>query len=507
MKSFLILAISVATAAGSMPHCASERQPQSLFNGKDLSGWHVDVPAADSNVRLRNPFLVRNGVLVSLGEPRGHLITDSSFHDYRLEVEYRFPGVPGNSGVLVHASTPRALYGMFPRSIEVQMEHGNAGDFWCILEDIRVPDMERRRGPAATWGTTEGKARRILNLTDSSEKPVGEWNTMVIEAVGRSIRVWVNRDLVNDGFDATADHGQIALQSEGSEVEFRKLLLTPIDRLTIPRGTVKDSDAVQVGERIIMLRGLGEVHHSGTDVATTAVGINLVTPVVRLEGSRVWVVSTSGDDSGWVNIGDVLPLRKAVGYFANKIERDPNGWDAYLRRAEAEHSLNQRAAATIDYSRAIELHPAEAFLYLRRGRHYNTLKECGKALSDFTQAIRLVPTSAPQGYNLEAELYSLESGVYAGCPDTTYRDDGRALTTVLHAIELDPSRPTLLTILAFAYFSAGDCTSAIAAQKRALASPRFPPNYRAEAVDQLHVYENAVGATTTPSHPRCKATS
>jgi CubicO group peptidase (beta-lactamase class C family) len=201
-------------------------QAQSLFNGKDLSGWHVDVPARDSNSRLRNPFIVRNGLVVSLGEPRGHLITDSSYRDYRLEVQYRFPGTPGNAGVLVHASTPRALYGMFPRSIEVQMESGNAGDFWCILEDIRVADMERRRGPPAQWGTTEGKARRILNLTDNSEKPVGEWNTMVIEAVGRTIKVWVNGDMVNDGFDATADHGQIALQSEGSEVEFRKLVLT-----------------------------------------------------------------------------------------------------------------------------------------------------------------------------------------------------------------------------------------------------------------------------------------
>ena len=225
MKSFLILAVCVATAFDSTPRCASERQPQSLFNGTDLSGWHVDVPAMDTSARVRNPFIVRNGMLVSLGEPRGHIITDSSYRDYRLEVEYRFPGTPGNSGVLVHASTPRALYGMFPRSIEVQMESGNAGDFWCILEDIRVPDMERRRGPPAQWGTTEGKARRILNLTDNSEKPVGEWNTMVIEAVGRAIRVWVNGDLVNDGSDATADHGQIALQSEGSEVEFRKLTL------------------------------------------------------------------------------------------------------------------------------------------------------------------------------------------------------------------------------------------------------------------------------------------
>jgi hypothetical protein len=234
MKPSLILAVCVA-AAFHAPRGPAQDRPRPLFNGTDLTGWHLDVPAADSNARTRSPFVARNGVLVSLGEPRGHLITDSSYHDYRLEIEYRFPAAPGNAGVLVHASTPRALYGMFPRSIEVQMEHGNAGDFWCILEDIHVPDMERRRGPPGEWGTTEGKARRIRNLTDGSEKPVGEWNTMVIEAVGAAIRVWVNGDLVNDGREATADHGRIALQSEGAEVEFRKVSLTPITELTQPR--------------------------------------------------------------------------------------------------------------------------------------------------------------------------------------------------------------------------------------------------------------------------------
>jgi hypothetical protein len=233
MKSFLILSVCMAAAFGFTPPCASQ-QPKKLFNGRDLAGWHGDVPA-DSNVRVRSPFVVRNGMLVSLGEPRGHLITNSRYRDYRLEIQYRFPAKPGNAGVLIHASTPRALYGMFPRSIEVQMEHGNAGDFWCILENIRVPNMEARRGPRANWGTIEGKERRIRNLTDGSEKPVGDWNTMVIEAVGRSIRVWVNGHLVNDGSDATADRGRIALQSEGSEVEFRKVLLTPIGRSRIAR--------------------------------------------------------------------------------------------------------------------------------------------------------------------------------------------------------------------------------------------------------------------------------
>ncbi len=206
--------------------------PTSLFNGVDLSGWHVDVPAADNNADIEPTFIVREGNLVSLGQPNGHLITDARYGNYRLEVQYRFAGTPGNCGVLVHASTPRALYEMFPKSVEVQMNHGHAGDFWCIVEDITVPDMVARRGPQETWGITEGKARRILNLTDDSENPAGEWNTMVIECLGDAVKVWVNGDLVNYGTQCTATGGQIALQAEGSEVEFRKLSLTPITKLT-----------------------------------------------------------------------------------------------------------------------------------------------------------------------------------------------------------------------------------------------------------------------------------
>lgn len=216
--------------------CASSTppppEPISLFDGRSLLGWHADVPDMDTMAIPENPFIVRNGLLVSLGRPGGHLITDSVYQDYRLEVEYRFAGEPGNCGVLVHASTPRALYGMFPRSLEVQMQHGNAGDFWCIVEDITVPDMEKRRGPKENWGGTEDKARHIANLTDGSEKPAGEWNSMVIECFGNAIKVWVNGELVNYGYDCTAGKGQIALQAEGSEVEFRKLLLRPIEGLT-----------------------------------------------------------------------------------------------------------------------------------------------------------------------------------------------------------------------------------------------------------------------------------
>lgn len=204
---------------------ACRQQPIQLFNGIDLNGWHADVPEMDTSKTATSPFIVRNGMLVSLGTPGGHLITDSTYSNYRLRIRYRFAGKPGNCGVLVHASTPRTLYQMFPKSMEVQMMHENAGDFWCIVEDIEVPDMEKRRGPKENWGIVEGKERRIINLTDGSEKPVGEWNEMEIECKGNSITVWVNGVLVNQGNNCTASRGQIAVQAEGSEVEFSKIEL------------------------------------------------------------------------------------------------------------------------------------------------------------------------------------------------------------------------------------------------------------------------------------------
>ena len=222
MKTLALLLSSLLFAA-----CGAVSEP--LFNGRDLAGWHTDIPGTDGGKQLPPSFVVEDGVLVSCGTPQGHLITDDVYRDYRLEVEWRWPGDPGNCGVLVHASTPRRLYKMFPQSIECQLHHTNAGDFWCIGEDIAVPDMASRRGgKPENWGGEQGQSRRIKNLTDGSEKPLGEWNEMVIECRGRRVDIWVNGDKVNDGFDCTADRGQIAIQAEGARCEFRKVVLTPL---------------------------------------------------------------------------------------------------------------------------------------------------------------------------------------------------------------------------------------------------------------------------------------
>lgn len=229
MRNRFLLIICILIA---VPLISQAQKTKSIFNGKDLKGWHTDVPDMDKDPKLKTPFIIRDGLLVSLGTPGGHLISDAQYENFRFTFQYRFAGKPGNCGALVFVSTPRALYDMFPKSIEVQMMHENAGDFWCIQEDITTPDMEKRRGPKEKWGVNGDKLRRIPNLTDGTEKPLGQWNSMTIECVKNSIKVWINGVFVNYGYNATAQKGQIALQSEGSEVEFKKIEITPITQLT-----------------------------------------------------------------------------------------------------------------------------------------------------------------------------------------------------------------------------------------------------------------------------------
>lgn len=232
IKYFAVIMLGLLAITQCKKSTPIKAQATSLINGKDLSGWHIDIPEMDTNPKARNPFIIRDGMLVSLGTPGGHLITDTSFENYQIELEYRFAGTPGNCGALVHASTPRRLYSMFPQSIEVQLMHQNAGDFWCIGENIAVRDMETRRGPKENWGVDGDKNRRIPNLTDGTEKPVGEWNHMIIECRGKEVKVWLNEVLVNHGHDATVQKGSFALQSEGAEVEFRKVMAKSIAAFT-----------------------------------------------------------------------------------------------------------------------------------------------------------------------------------------------------------------------------------------------------------------------------------
>lgn len=190
-------------------------QADQLFNGKDLTNWTWVTDKGDT--KLDDVWSVKDGVLHCTGNPRGYIRTKNEDHqNYSLIVEWRWPGKGGNNGVLVHTSTPGAL-GVWPKSIEVQLAHGNAGDFWVIGTDLDVPNEEARK-----------KGRRHLNLTDDSEKALGEWNRMEITCQGDEIVVKVNDELVNRAENCSVTQGAISLQSEGTPIEFRRVELKPL---------------------------------------------------------------------------------------------------------------------------------------------------------------------------------------------------------------------------------------------------------------------------------------
>ena len=194
--------------------CSS--QTIALFNGDNLDGWTCEL--SDPKAQMEDVWSVESGILQCKGKPGGYLRTLDDYENYTLTLEWRWPSKGGNNGVLVHTSTPGAL-GIWPKSIEIQLAAENAGDFWIIGTELDVADEDKRR-----------EGRRHLNLTDGSERPLGEWNQMVIVCRGDEITVEVNGDFVNRATNCSVTRGAICLQSEGTPIEYRRIRLTPLTK-------------------------------------------------------------------------------------------------------------------------------------------------------------------------------------------------------------------------------------------------------------------------------------
>jgi hypothetical protein len=104
---------------------------------------------------------------------------------------------------------------VWPKSVEAQLQSGNAGDFWNIGEFKMVTDPARTNG-------------RNTKKTHGAERPVGEWNEYEIIVNHGDVILFVNGEELNraSGVDEVA--GFICLQSEGAEIHFRNIRLTPL---------------------------------------------------------------------------------------------------------------------------------------------------------------------------------------------------------------------------------------------------------------------------------------
>jgi hypothetical protein len=198
------------TVGPKRPHAQEVR----LFNGADLSGWEYFLE--EDGARMEDVWSVDEGILVCKGEPRGHLHTAQDYESFKLVVEWRWPGEPGNSGVLMRITGEPA---MLPNCVEAQLRSGSAGDMYGFNGFRIGGDPARLSERSIGWSLT-----RI----EGNEKEPGEWNRYEITAEGERITVILNGKLVNEATGCDVRPGRIGLQSEGGVIHFRTVTLTPL---------------------------------------------------------------------------------------------------------------------------------------------------------------------------------------------------------------------------------------------------------------------------------------
>ena len=220
-KSLLSLAAALAafSLAFLAPAGAEEGKAIDLFNGKDMTGWKIfSNPKTKSKADPKETWAVEDGTIVCKGMPEGYIITEKEYGDYVLELEWKWPDKPGNSGVLLHVSGDDKIW---PKSFEAQLYRGSAGDIW-LIENYKLEVDKSRQDPK--------QARHYFRMKKDEmiEKKPGEWNKYKITCKGDTVRLEVNGEFVNEGKGSELTKGKIALQSEGAPITFRNIKLTPL---------------------------------------------------------------------------------------------------------------------------------------------------------------------------------------------------------------------------------------------------------------------------------------
>lgn len=193
-----------------------EKPAISLLDPKTFpKGWVYF--SADTSSKLSDTWQVDDKtdaklpVLICRGKPSGYLRTVEEYRNYELTLEWMYPDDPNcNSGILVHAGKDK----IWPASIQIQLHRPFAGSIF----------------PLKGATTTNRVTVKGLDLA------TGKWHTLRILSKEGSLTVWINDKKVGEVNGCQPQQGHIALQSEGSEIRFRRILLRVLPAEKSPPG-------------------------------------------------------------------------------------------------------------------------------------------------------------------------------------------------------------------------------------------------------------------------------
>jgi Domain of Unknown Function (DUF1080) len=206
----LIQSLALLSAFAILPTVVAQTKPddlQSIFNGKDLTGWNVPAP---------NPFWkVVDGVLVGENDQKlkGHILhTANTYTNFVLELEVRWSGEI-DSGIMLRDPELQVQFGI-SRSLKRDM----TGAFYLAKSRINPQSGY----PEAGWPKNMDKLFKA-----------DDWNKFRLEARGDKFTVWFNGEQVTQFTDARyAGAAPIGLQVHPGlkmKVEFRNLRAKALD--------------------------------------------------------------------------------------------------------------------------------------------------------------------------------------------------------------------------------------------------------------------------------------
>lgn len=199
---WLIAACVLAWAGPRAPLCLSDSERQegfvSLFNGRDLTGWHV--------MGNESAWVIEDGVLHALpGLGGGHIQTEGSYENFILRLEYK-NGPNANSGVFFHIP-----------------QHGRQSR---VGGEIQIDDSFGKEPTMYSVGALYDKVPPLSIAC----RPAGEWNELEIRYEYPRLKVTLNGTVVQD-LDVSQDErirwrkrfGPIGLQEHGNHAWFRNV--------------------------------------------------------------------------------------------------------------------------------------------------------------------------------------------------------------------------------------------------------------------------------------------
>jgi hypothetical protein len=170
-------------------------EPIKIFNGLNLDGWHAS--------KKKNQWVAENGIM-KCPQSGANIITDQTFNDFKLHIEFRYP------------------------------EGSNSGVYLRGRYEIQVEDNRGQEPLSTFFGGIYG----FITPNEMAAKAPGEWQTYDVTLVGRRVTVVANgkkiiTDQIIPGITGGAldskegEPGPIMLQGDHGPIEYRNIIITP----------------------------------------------------------------------------------------------------------------------------------------------------------------------------------------------------------------------------------------------------------------------------------------